>query len=241
MTMSLQIVSPFCWFMDLLNSLKLRLERSRCSRQLSLENFISRARQSSLKRLKELLDQSSRLIEVSLFEGRMILLVSALVLAWSVAKQEASMVRTSRCPRRVPGGYRDEQQDHDHFHHDTTGDFVRLARHPVLLPPTLVRLIERLRHQSTIRTMVPTTAIQSAYLFPRRPPHRPRTTKSLQDMLTENGLPIRAARNTAMITAAEELPPMVLSDLFGIAPSTAQKWAHYAQATWADYLAHLAP
>lgn len=44
-----------------------------------------------------------------------------------------------------------------------------------------------------------------------------------------------------MITAAGELPPMVLGDLFSIAPSTAQKWAHCAPATWADYLAHLAP
>ncbi|NKY33108.1 hypothetical protein HGA13_08510 [Nocardia speluncae] len=80
-----------------------------------------------------------------------------------------------------------------------------------------------------------------AYLFPGRPPSRPRHPHSLRDVLTEHGLPIRPARNTAMITAAGELPPMVMSDLFGIDPGTAQKWAHCAQAGWADYLAHVHP
>ncbi|MFJ6087961.1 hypothetical protein ACIQI8_41995 [Streptomyces sp. NPDC092369] len=34
-----------------------------------------------------------------------------------------------------------------------------------------------------------------------------------------------------------ELPPIVVSDLLGIDPGTAHKWARFAQDSWADYLA----
>jgi hypothetical protein len=46
-----------------------------------------------------------------------------------------------------------------------------------------------------------------------------------------------SARNTAMIEAVADLPPIVISDLFGISPRTAYAWAQYAQDSWADYLA----
>jgi hypothetical protein len=39
-----------------------------------------------------------------------------------------------------------------------------------------------------------------------------------------------------MLDAATELPPVVISDLFGISPRTAYGWACYAQDSWADYL-----
>ncbi|MEU4313448.1 hypothetical protein [Nocardia sp. NPDC024068] len=129
----------------------------------------------------------------------------------------------------------------DRFHRDGTGAFLTIDRHPVLLPPTLARLIDRLIVSDAIQTMIRPGGPGPAYLFPGRPPGRPRHSHSLREMLTEHGLPIRSARNTAMITAAGELPPMVISDLFGVGPGTAQKWAHYAQASWADYLAHVHP
>lgn len=50
-----------------------------------------------------------------------------------------------------------------------------------------------------------------------------------------------AARNTAMIEAVSELPPIVVSDLFGIYPGTAHAWAKYAQTSWTDYLAACEP
>ncbi|MFI8850190.1 hypothetical protein ACIGW3_08365 [Streptomyces sp. NPDC053499] len=40
-----------------------------------------------------------------------------------------------------------------------------------------------------------------------------------------------------MIEFVAELPPIVVSDLLGIAPSTAHRWARFAQDSWADYLA----
>ncbi|MET0699457.1 MAG: hypothetical protein ABWY93_07305, partial [Mycobacterium sp.] len=70
-----------------------------------------------------------------------------------------------------------------------------------------------------------------------RPPSRPRNTKSLGRNLSRYGLPTLAARNSAMIANALDLEPIVVSDLFGVAPQTAHKWAQYAQASWAAYLA----
>ncbi|MFE5810255.1 hypothetical protein [Streptomyces sp. NPDC056491] len=40
-----------------------------------------------------------------------------------------------------------------------------------------------------------------------------------------------------MIELVAELPPIVVSDLLGIAPGTAHQWARFAQDSWADYLA----
>ncbi len=40
-----------------------------------------------------------------------------------------------------------------------------------------------------------------------------------------------------MIESVSALPPIVIADLFGVATSTAHRWAQYAQDSWADYLA----
>jgi hypothetical protein len=40
-----------------------------------------------------------------------------------------------------------------------------------------------------------------------------------------------------MIDAATDLPPFVVSDLFGIAAGTAQSWAQLANESWTDHLA----
>ncbi|MFD9007735.1 hypothetical protein [Streptomyces sp. NPDC059552] len=34
-----------------------------------------------------------------------------------------------------------------------------------------------------------------------------------------------------------DMPPIVISDLFGIHPGTAHSWARLAQNSWTDYLA----
>ena len=59
--------------------------------------------------------------------------------------------------------------------------------------------------------------------------------------MQQHGLPTLAARNTAMIEAVSELPPIVVSDLFGIHPGTAHTWAKLAQTSWTDYLAACQP
>ncbi|MFI1018148.1 hypothetical protein [Streptomyces sp. NPDC020965] len=55
--------------------------------------------------------------------------------------------------------------------------------------------------------------------------------------MKQHGLPVLAARNTAMLEAVSELPPIVVSDLFGVSASNAHTWAGFAQDSWADYLA----
>jgi len=40
-----------------------------------------------------------------------------------------------------------------------------------------------------------------------------------------------------MLEAVADLPPVVISELFGISPRTAYGWAQYAQNSWTDYLA----
>ncbi|MCX4804710.1 hypothetical protein OG594_24360 [Streptomyces sp. NBC_01214] len=40
-----------------------------------------------------------------------------------------------------------------------------------------------------------------------------------------------------MIEAATDLPPIVIADLFGLHPSTANRWARYANDSWSHYLA----
>ena len=69
------------------------------------------------------------------------------------------------------------------------------------------------------------------------PPSLHRNTTALHKDLKKYGLPTLAARNSAMIANIVDLEPVVVSDLFGIAPQTAHRWAQYAQTSWATYLA----
>lgn len=55
--------------------------------------------------------------------------------------------------------------------------------------------------------------------------------------MKRHNLPARAARNTAMVEALADLPPIVISDLVGISPVTAHRWARLAGDSWSDYLA----
>lgn len=67
--------------------------------------------------------------------------------------------------------------------------------------------------------------------------HQPRRLHGLALQLLELGLPTLAAHSTAMIVVAADLPPIVISDLFGIHVNTAVEWSVLAQDSWADYLA----
>ncbi|WP_234788066.1 XRE family transcriptional regulator [Mycolicibacterium setense] len=125
----------------------------------------------------------------------------------------------------------------DRYHADEHGSFITFDRNPVLLPPSLARLIEQLIERRSVSSMVHNASDEiPRYLFPGRPPSRPIHPRSLQQRLTRYGLPVIHARNAAMIASASTLPPPVMTDLFGIAPSTAYRWAEYAQNSWAAYL-----
>jgi hypothetical protein len=40
-----------------------------------------------------------------------------------------------------------------------------------------------------------------------------------------------------MLEAVADLPPIVISDLFGVSAGSAHRWARFAQDSWTDYLA----
>lgn len=65
---------------------------------------------------------------------------------------------------------------------------------------------------------------------------RPRSPAGLADKLKRCSLPTRAARNTAMVHAPADLPPMPISGLIGIQPSTAERFTALAGENWSDYL-----
>ncbi|MGW6868978.1 XRE family transcriptional regulator [Streptomyces sp. NPDC054901] len=122
----------------------------------------------------------------------------------------------------------------DRFHHDDGHAYLTVSRHPVVLPPRLDRLIqEQLRHNASRHS----GAGGTRYLMPGHSPGRPRNPAGLAEKLKRYGLPARAARNTAMMEAITDLPPMVVSDLFGIEPKTAERWAAFAGGRWSDYVA----
>ncbi|MCX4704165.1 hypothetical protein OG252_51445 [Streptomyces sp. NBC_01352] len=59
--------------------------------------------------------------------------------------------------------------------------------------------------------------------------------------MKRHSLPARAARKSAMMEALTDLPPIVISDLVGISPVTAARWARLAGDNWSDYLATRQP
>ncbi len=126
----------------------------------------------------------------------------------------------------------------DRFHREGDHAYLTLDRNPVLLPPRLAVLIEQQITSPDRRTSV----LQQPYdgtpgfLFPGRPPSRPRHPGTVHSYMRRHGLPGIGARNTAMMEAITDLPPIVVSDLFGLHPSTAYGWAQFAQNSWSEYL-----
>ncbi|MBJ6613679.1 hypothetical protein [Streptomyces sp. I4(2020)] len=124
----------------------------------------------------------------------------------------------------------------NHLHHDADHTYLTIIRHPVVLPPKLARLIDDHLEDGSRHGNEATR-----YLLPGRAPGRPRNPAGLSDKLKRYDLPARAARNTAMMQALADLPPVVLSDLIGIQPRTAERFAALAGENWSDYLAGRPP
>jgi hypothetical protein len=126
----------------------------------------------------------------------------------------------------------------DRYHAQDGAAYLTLARNPVLLPPKLARLIEQQIESPSPVSLIGAAAQDGArFLLPGRPAHRPLNVEWVRERLRRHELPTITARNTAMIEAVVDLPPIVVSDLFGIAVGTAHKWAQFAQDSWTDYLA----
>jgi hypothetical protein len=74
------------------------------------------------------------------------------------------------------------------------------------------------------------------WLFPGVPPTQPLSPGALAARLRGYGIYAGAARNTALIILAADLPAPVVADLFGLHRNTATAWSIYAQADWSAYL-----
>lgn len=111
------------------------------------------------------------------------------------------------------------------------GTYLTIDKLPVLLPPNLASLMEQhlVQHHRRLGRA-------TRFLFPGRPSTEPIAASSLAARLRRYGIPAGAARNTALMTLAAELPARVIADLFGLAPKTATAWSLYAQADWTAYL-----
>lgn len=119
-------------------------------------------------------------------------------------------------------------------HRDAEAAYLTLDRHPVLVPPALAALLE----EQIGQLPAPQPPQGSRHLLlPDSVPGRPRNPVGLADQMKQHGLPVRAARDTALMEAITDLPPIVVTDLFGISPATAHRWSQPAGNSWAPYLA----
>jgi hypothetical protein len=131
---------------------------------------------------------------------------------------------------------------HDKFHRDNADAYLTLGQNPVLLPPKLAQLIERQITRPRAYSVIQRSANPAnQYLLPGKPPDRPRHPHAVCALLRRHQLPTASARNTALIDAAGELPPIMISDLLASAPRTRSPGPDTPQTTWADYLAAARP
>uniref|UniRef100_UPI003F4972D2 hypothetical protein n=1 Tax=Amycolatopsis sp. CA-096443 TaxID=3239919 RepID=UPI003F4972D2 len=121
------------------------------------------------------------------------------------------------------------------FSRDGEHAYLTIREHPVLLPPSLARLIERYLAQAG-PSFPYAASTGPRYLLRGRYPDRPRGAHTLAIQLKKHGLYTRAARNTAMIRAVTDMPAAVVANLFGLSPGTTARWADFASTSWSDYL-----
>ena len=79
---------------------------------------------------------------------------------------------------------------------------------------------------------------KKVWLFPSLPMTKcidPTTLATLLDTVLPSN--VRGYRNTALLTLAREIPPVVLADLLGLHRSTADLWRHHAGGSLASYAA----
>ena len=114
---------------------------------------------------------------------------------------------------------------------------VRFGRHPIDIPAPLDSLVATLAatgHRPHGSIGAPTS---SPWLFPGHLPGRPITAGRLGARLGALGIDARAARRSALIQLATELPAPVLADSLGIKIATATDWVDKSGGAWANYAA----
>ncbi|HEU5427295.1 MAG TPA: hypothetical protein VFU74_10500, partial [Actinocrinis sp.] len=115
--------------------------------------------------------------------------------------------------------------------------YLTIGAQPVLLPPRLAQLLQRLKDNRRSRARLTKAHTGTPWLFPGLNPGRPIDRSHFESKLIRHGISARRARNAAFTSLAAEIPSPVLADLFGLHISTAVRWAELAKRDWADYVA----
>ncbi|WP_336853849.1 hypothetical protein [Sinomonas albida] len=75
------------------------------------------------------------------------------------------------------------------------------------------------------------------WLFPGSRQGQPMSAGAMQRRVSKYGITARAARNTALLELARDVPAAVIADLLGIHPATAERWRRVAAGEWVTYAA----
>jgi hypothetical protein len=106
--------------------------------------------------------------------------------------------------------------------------FLAAGHRPILLPPRLASILQRLATIPPPRLTVSHKHRGTHRLFPGRVPGQPIANHALTTRLAHHGIRVRTARNGALAALA--------ADLLGMHINTAVRWVTYARRDWADYL-----
>ncbi|WP_371792243.1 hypothetical protein OG285_24920 [Streptomyces sp. NBC_01471] len=117
--------------------------------------------------------------------------------------------------------------------------YLTLDRHPVLLPPPLAEIVQRLATAEPFsrRPIIRDLAPGSGLLFPGARPGASMDHGRLTHQLNALGIRVRPARNSALCSMAADLPASVIADLLGLHITTAVRWAKLVKRDWTSYLA----
>lgn len=115
--------------------------------------------------------------------------------------------------------------------------YLALGEKPVLLPPRLADLVLELAESPPHRSAVGRAVGTTRFLFPGTAPGRTASPTAFVNKLNRHGIRITAARNTARLMLAVDLPASVIADLFDMHINTAVRWVQHAKRDWIDYVA----
>lgn len=122
---------------------------------------------------------------------------------------------------------------------DPTTVTIRFAGTPIHLMQPLADLARQTAALAAEQAPGITSAVHTrpVWLFPGLPPTRHVHPSALRQRIAELcPTKIRGIRNTALLTLARDIPPVVLADLLGLNVNTVQRWRDLAGGDFATYV-----
>ncbi len=129
-----------------------------------------------------------------------------------------------------------------HLEERSDGIYLTFGDYPVLMPPAIARLV--MDQASRSPRSVVGRSDGTRWLFPGNLAGKAIGATPLARRLATHGIGVRAAKNTAVLSLASDLPAPVLSQILGVHINTAVHWVKYVKRDWASYVEsrrHTAP